>query len=102
MSDSELNSTIRRLGIKNPDTGGDLSDVFPFNLMFETQIGPTGTSRGYLRPETAQGHFVNFKKLLEFNNGRIPFASACIGLGFRNEISPRSVFFYLTLGSSKS
>ena len=44
----------------------------------------------YLRPETAQGIFVNFKKLLEFNNGRLPFGGATIGRAFRNEISPRS------------
>lgn len=44
----------------------------------------------YLRPETAQGMFLNFKKLLEFNNDRMPFASAQIGRSFRNEISPRS------------
>lgn len=44
----------------------------------------------YLRPETAQGHFLNFSRLLEFNNGRIPFASAQIGRSFRNEISPRA------------
>jgi hypothetical protein len=43
----------------------------------------------YLRPETAQGHFVNFARLLEFNNGRVPFASAQIGKSFRNEIAPR-------------
>ena len=58
--------------------------------MFETQIGPTGGFRGFLRPETAQGHFVNFKHLLDFNNNRLPFGSASIGLGFRNEIAPRS------------
>jgi glycyl-tRNA synthetase len=44
----------------------------------------------YLRPETAQGHFLNFSRLLEFNNGRVPFASAQIGRSFRNEISPRA------------
>ena len=44
----------------------------------------------YLRPETAQGHFLNFSRLLEYNNGRIPFASACVGRSFRNEISPRA------------
>lgn len=43
----------------------------------------------FLRPETAQGHFVNFSRLLEFNNGRVPFASAQIGRSFRNEIAPR-------------
>src|ERR1700733_5357300 len=43
----------------------------------------------YLRPETTQGHFLNFSRLLDFNNGRVPFASAQIGKSFRNEISPR-------------
>ena len=58
--------------------------------MFETSIGPSGGLKGYLRPETAQGHFLNFKHLLDFNAGKIPFGSASIGLGFRNEIAPRS------------
>jgi glycyl-tRNA synthetase len=58
--------------------------------MFKTSIGPEGTSVGYLRPETAQGLFVNFKRLLEYNAAKMPFAAAQIGLGFRNEIAPRS------------
>ena len=58
--------------------------------MFDTSIGPAGDKKGYLRPETAQGQFLNFNKLLEFNNARMPFASASIGKSFRNEISPRS------------
>jgi hypothetical protein len=58
--------------------------------MFDSNIGPTGKLKGYLRPETAQGHFVNFNRLLAFNNGRLPFASAQIGRSFRNEISPRA------------
>lgn len=61
----------------------------PFNLMFATSIGPSGKHRGFLRPETAQGIFVNFKNLYDFNRNRLPFAAAQIGLGFRNEISPR-------------
>lgn len=76
--------------IKSPETGNDLSDPIPFNLMFGTNIGPTGDYKGFFRPETAQGIFVDFKRLLEFNNGRVPFAAAQIGLGFRNEISPRA------------
>ena len=86
----ELDEIIERNNICSPDTGNKLSKSYKFNLMFETQIGPTGGSRGFLRPETAQGHFVNFKHLLDFNNNRIPFGSASIGLGFRNEIAPRS------------
>jgi len=57
--------------------------------MFAVQIGPTGDSKGYLRPETAQGIFVNFRNLLEYNGGRVPFACAQFGIGFRNEIAPR-------------
>lgn len=80
---------IQKFNIKSP-LGNPLSDPEVFNLMFGTPIGPTGTLKGYLRPETAQGQFLNFKKLLEFNNARMPFASASIGKSFRNEISPRS------------
>ena len=58
--------------------------------MFKTNIGPHGNLESYLRPETAQGIFVNFAKLLEYNGGRMPFAAAQIGLGIRNEISPRN------------
>jgi glycyl-tRNA synthetase len=87
--EEELHTVFTEEKIKSPDNN-DLSYPFKFNLMFETQIGPTGGVKGYLRPETAQGHFVNFKRLLEFNGSKVPFASASIGLGFRNEISPRS------------
>ncbi|BEJ00824.1 hypothetical protein CcaverHIS631_0506810 [Cutaneotrichosporon cavernicola] len=85
----DLHALIKKYNITNPTTGNDLSVPVEFNLMFESNIGPTGHIKGYLRPETAQGHFVNFARLLEFNNGRVPFASAQIGKSFRNEISPR-------------
>lgn len=85
----ELGELIRKHKIVNPLTGNDFTEPVEFNLMFESNIGPTGQIKGYLRPETAQGHFVNFAKLLEFNNGRVPFASAQIGRSFRNEIAPR-------------
>lgn len=58
--------------------------------MFQTAIGPSSNAPGYLRPETAQGQFVNFAKLLEWNQQQMPFASASIGKSFRNEISPRA------------
>ncbi|KAJ1547459.1 Glycine--tRNA ligase 1, mitochondrial [Nowakowskiella sp. JEL0078] len=75
--------------LESVKTGNPLTDPVMFNLMFDCQIGPTGKEKGFLRPETAQGHFLNFKKLLEFNTNRMPFASASIGKSFRNEISPR-------------
>ena len=85
--DKELNEVIKKYSLKS-DGGNDVSAVVRFNLMFKTSIGPKGNLQGYLRPETAQGHFVNFKKLLDVNNGKLPFASAQIGKSFRNEISP--------------
>src|ERR1700760_252179 len=81
---------MKKYSIKNPATGNDLEDPVAFNLMFQTTIGPSGGSVAFLRPETAQGQFLNFNKLLDFNNQQMPFASASIGKSFRNEISPRS------------
>lgn len=85
----DMHEVITRFNFKSPITGNDLTEPIAFNLMFPTQIGPTGDFKAFLRPETAQGIFVNFKRLLEFNQGKLPFAAAQIGLGFRNEISPR-------------
>lgn len=90
MSKDDMARTLREYKMKSPLTGNDLTDPIEFNLMFATSIGPTGQIKGYLRPETAQGIFVNFKRLLEFNQGKLPFAAAQIGNSFRNEISPRS------------
>src|SRR3984885_10126097 len=75
--------------MKNPNTGVQPEPPVAFNLMFQTSIGPSSNLAGYLRPETAQGQFLNFQKLLEFNKQKMPFASASIGKSFRNEISPR-------------
>ncbi|XP_067612837.1 glycine--tRNA ligase isoform X2 [Eurosta solidaginis] len=90
MNKQEMSDVLTKYNIKSPLTGNDLTEPIEFNLMFATQIGPTGFVKGFLRPETAQGIFVNFKRLLEFNQGRLPFAVAQIGNSFRNEISPRS------------
>jgi glycyl-tRNA synthetase len=86
---AQIDECIRELKIKDPETGNDLTPATPFNLMFENTIGPSGYMTGFLRPETAQGMFINFRRLIEFNNGKMPFAAAQIGMGFRNEISPR-------------
>ncbi|XP_050334909.1 glycine--tRNA ligase isoform X1 [Bactrocera neohumeralis] len=90
MNKQEMSDVLAKYSIKSPLTGNDLTEPIEFNLMFATQIGPTGLVKGFLRPETAQGIFVNFKRLLEFNQGKLPFAVAQIGNSFRNEISPRS------------
>ncbi len=90
LSAAEMNEVIKKYKMKSPVSNNDLSEPVAFNLMFATSIGPTGLMKGFLRPETAQGMFVNFKRLLEFNQGKLPFAAAQIGKSFRNEISPRS------------
>jgi len=87
---NEMSAIMKKFNVVSPVTGNELSEPIEFNLMFQTHIGPSGLTKGFLRPETAQGIFVNFKRLLEFNQGRLPFAAAQIGNAFRNEISPRS------------
>ena len=73
----------------------DLTEPRPFNLMFKTAIGPVddGTSFAYLRPETAQQIFTNFKNVIDSTNKSLPFGIAQIGKAFRNEITPRNFIF---------
>ncbi|WP_026234974.1 glycine--tRNA ligase [Calidithermus timidus] len=74
---------------------GDWTPPRPFNMMFRTNIGPVvdEDSYGYLRPETAQGIFINFKNVLDSTARRLPFGIAQIGKAFRNEITPRNFIF---------
>ncbi len=73
----------------------DLTDPRPFNLMFKTALGPVsdGSTFAYLRPETAQAIFTNFKNVLDSTARRPPFGIAQIGKAFRNEITPRNFIF---------
>ena len=87
----ELGAAMKSINVRNPgNDNNELTDPYAFNLMFKTSIGPTGKQTGFMRPETAQGIFVNFRRLLDYNNGQVPFGCAQIGLAFRNEIAPRS------------
>jgi glycyl-tRNA synthetase len=82
--------------IKDPlDGGRDFSEVRPFNLMFETYTGPVKSPENiaYLRPETAQGIFVNFKNVVQTSRVKVPFGIAQIGKSFRNEITPGNFIF---------
>eukprot|EP00775_Hariotina_reticulata_P009703 gene9703-9862_t len=85
-----LGAALTKFNVVAPDTKNPIGAPFPFNLMFKTSIGPRGDLVGYLRPETAQGIFVNFRDLLYYNGGKLPFAAAQIGNSYRNEISPRA------------
>ena len=89
MSKEELHDVL--LDKECPACGKVLGDVevFDFNLMFTTSIGPGGQRKGYLRPETAQGMFVDFPRLLRFYRDHLPFGAVQIGKSYRNEISPR-------------
>ncbi|MCB9989469.1 MAG: glycine--tRNA ligase [Rhodospirillales bacterium] len=74
---------------------GTLTEPRAFNLMFETYVGATQSedSKAYLRPETAQGIFLNYKNVLDSSRVRVPFGIAQIGKSFRNEVTPRNFIF---------
>lgn len=85
----ELEEAFVKHGIKCPECGGDLGPVDEFNLMFKTNIGPGSARIGYLRPETAQGIFVNYLNLYRYNREKLPLGVIQTGRSYRNEIAPR-------------
>jgi len=87
----EVEALIEEYDLDCPVCGESLIDVpvEEFNLMFETNIGPGTSSPGYLRPETAQGIFVEFPQLKQYARNQLPFGVAQVGTAWRNEISPR-------------
>jgi len=78
-----------------PNCGGDLTEPRQFNLMFESHAGAVqdDASKVYLRPETAQGIFLNYKNVLDTSRVKVPFGVAQIGKSFRNEVTPRNFVF---------
>eukprot|EP00401_Gymnodinium_catenatum_P062342 CAMPEP_0117492104 /NCGR_PEP_ID=MMETSP0784-20121206/18410_1 /TAXON_ID=39447 /ORGANISM="" /LENGTH=627 /DNA_ID=CAMNT_0005286915 /DNA_START=73 /DNA_END=1956 /DNA_ORIENTATION=- len=88
-SKEELTEVFKKYDIRAPESNNALTEPEPFNLMFPTPIGPAGLIQGFLRPETAQGIFLNYKFCLEQNANKLPFGVAQIGKSFRNEIAPR-------------
>ena len=96
MNDSEMAEYIREHKIACPSCGShDFTDIRKFNLMFKTFQGVTedSTSTLYLRPETAQGIFVNFKNIQRTTRKKLPFGVGQIGKSFRNEITPGNFIF---------
>lgn len=89
LSNKELDDLIKLHGVRCPECKGELGETYEFNLMFKTQIGPGTGRQGYMRPETAQGMFVNFQRLSRFYREKLPFGATQIGKSYRNEISPR-------------
>ncbi len=97
LSDLEKEEKIRKLIGKCPGCGKEKTFTAPrnFNLMLKTFLGPLedDNSRAYLRPETAQGMFVNFKNIIGSSRQSVPFGMAQIGKAFRNEITPGNFIF---------
>ncbi|HUC95778.1 MAG TPA: glycine--tRNA ligase [Candidatus Saccharimonadia bacterium] len=94
MSFEKMMKQVSQKKILSPE-GNTLGNAKRFNLMFQTQIGPVskGSLKTYLRPETAQGTFTNFKNIVDSFYPDLPFGIAQIGKNFRNEISPRDYIF---------
>lgn len=94
MTLADIDAAIVEKAIKSPK-GNQLSNARQFNLMFESRVGAVSGDEGrvYLRPETAQGIFANFKNVLDSVSPKMPFGIAQIGKAFRNEISPREFLF---------
>lgn len=89
LSTQEIDARLRDLNIRCPKCGGELGPARTFHMMFPLGIGPTGKDRAYLRPETAQGVFLNFKREFEALRRNLPMGLAIVGRAYRNEISPR-------------
>lgn len=94
LSNEKITEIIREKGLKSPK-GNELSDVRSFNMMFQTNVGAVvnENSVAYLRPETAQGIFTNYKNVIDAFYPSLPFGLAQQGKAFRNEISPRDFVF---------
>ena len=91
-SAEEINKIIQENNLKCPKCKGDFDEIKSFNLMFKTNVGPvvSNENTAYLRPETAQNIFTDFKRIFNTYRGKLPFGIAQVGLAFRNEISPRN------------
>ena len=89
LTTQEVDAQIQELKIRCPNCKGVLGPSREFNMMFPVAIGPTGKDRAYLRPETAQGVFLNFKREFEALRRKLPMGLAIVGRAYRNEISPR-------------
>jgi glycyl-tRNA synthetase len=96
LSLEQMAQIVKDKGIKSPD-GNELGAPAQFNMMFRTHVGPVDDdeSVAYLRPETAQGMFTNFKNIVDSFYPNLPFGVAQIGRNFRNEISPGNFVFRL-------
>ncbi|RAP46788.1 MAG: glycine--tRNA ligase, partial [Methanosphaera sp. rholeuAM74] len=89
LPDEKLTEIIEENNIVCSSCGGKLEDVKSYNLMFKTSIGVSGKKIGFMRPETAQGIFIAFKRISRFYKDKLPFGIVQLGKSYRNELSPR-------------
>jgi len=96
MNKEQLQELIKNNNLRCKKCGGELEEIYNFNLMFRTEIAPGKNKRtGYLRPETAQSTYIGFKRLWEIARKKLPFGVIQIGKSYRNEISPRQYIIRL-------
>ncbi len=93
MSLKEINETVKSHNLACPKCKSFFKEAKPFNLMFKTSVGPSSDYEAYLRPETAQLIFADFKLVQDNARLKLPFGIAQVGKAFRNEISPRDFLF---------
>ena len=90
LDENSFNEQLKNNEIICPNCSGVLSEPRNFNMMFKTNVGPLEGNTGYLRPETAQNIFINFRRIAHSMRASLPFGVAQIGRAYRNEISPRN------------
>lgn len=89
LTTDEIDAKIRELNVRCPNCKGELGPSRTFNMMFPLGVGPTAKDPAFLRPETAQGVYLNFKREFEALRRKLPMGLAIVGRAYRNEISPR-------------
>jgi len=89
LNEEQLGAILKANGVKCQACKGELTSPKRFNLMFKTSVGAGKAKVGYLRPETAQGMFVNFEQVYRYGREKLPVGAVQVGTSFRNEISPR-------------
>ncbi len=91
----QVDEVVSGRGVRCPRCGGRLEPAHAFHLMFPVGIGPKGEDQAFLRPETAQGVYLNFKREFDALRKRLPLGLAIVGRAYRNEISPRQGLYRL-------
>lgn len=93
LTPEQVDQVVATEGVRCPRDKGPLGKAYPFNLMFALGAGPKGEDKAYLRPETAQGVYLNFRREFELLRKQLPMGLAIVGRAYRNEIAPRQAAY---------